>query len=235
MKTKVKCILLALLASAITSHSYALDLEAGPRMNGALSIQAMDSEDYSFTGQPFNSDTHEYLFAFRSYDSMGSRWTTTDPSGFPDGANNNVYAPVPTFQFDTTGLAAGDLVPGVFIKRKNIDLFGSDKYGHWWIEIDGESYGWWPKNPVGPLDTIFGVPGELNGQTSFGGTATLDPHDGDPADKSWQAKHTDGKTDAEVKGLIRSFATGYSGDWSWPFGQNCHSFQKSLMKASFIE
>jgi hypothetical protein len=32
-----------------------------------------------------------------------NRWTTVDPSGFPDGANNRVYAAVPTSQFDPNG------------------------------------------------------------------------------------------------------------------------------------
>lgn len=33
-----------------------------------------------------------------------TRWTSADPSGFPDGANNRVYAPVPTFALDIFGL-----------------------------------------------------------------------------------------------------------------------------------
>ena len=38
----------------------------------------------------------------------------------------------------------------VEFQRKQIDLGGDDKYGHWWVEIDGsESYGWWPKYPLG--------------------------------------------------------------------------------------
>ena len=31
------------------------------------------------------------------------RWTTVDPSGFPDGANNRLYAAVPTSQLDNNG------------------------------------------------------------------------------------------------------------------------------------
>lgn len=42
------------------------------------------------------------------------------------------------------------LVPEMRFVRKQIELNGEDKYGHWWTELDGrESYGWWPKYPVG--------------------------------------------------------------------------------------
>lgn len=43
-------------------------------------------------------------------------------------------------------------LPGVLIRRNHIIWRPSgdeDKYGHWWLIIDGESYGWWPKYPVG--------------------------------------------------------------------------------------
>jgi len=33
-----------------------------------------------------------------------NRWTTPDPSGFPDGANNCAYAPIPTVDYDAFGL-----------------------------------------------------------------------------------------------------------------------------------
>lgn len=29
---------------------------------------------------------------------------------------------------------------------------------------------------------------------------------------------------------IRDFANKYSGNWSWPTGQNCHSFQEAFIK-----
>jgi hypothetical protein len=123
----------------------------------------------------------------------------------------------------------------VTMKRKDIELTGADKYGHWWTEVDGsESYGWWPKYPVGGIaDTLLGVEGELNGQTSFGGSATTDPHHGDSAPDTFHPGLTNGKSDATVKTEIRSYASSYSGEWRWTFGfgQNCHTFQKSMMSA----
>jgi len=44
-----------------------------------------------YTGKPFDSSSESYLFKSRSYDPEFSRWTSADPSGFPDGANGSVY------------------------------------------------------------------------------------------------------------------------------------------------
>ena len=118
------------------------------------------------------------------------------------------------------------------MKRKHIHLFGDDKYGHWWTEMDGtESYGWWPKHHVGKIDTIFGTEGELNGQTTFGGSPTRDPHHGDTSEEEFHPVLTNAKSDSTVRGEVRAFATSYSGSWRWTFGwgQNCHTFQRSMM------
>jgi hypothetical protein len=120
------------------------------------------------------------------------------------------------------------------MKRKHINLFADDKYGHWWFELDGsESYGWWPKYHVGLRDTFFGTEGELNGQTTYGGTPTRDPHQGDSAEEEFHpvVSRSDGRSDAEIKQCLRSFARAYSGEWRWTFGagQNCHTFQEAAM------
>jgi RHS repeat-associated protein len=64
-----------------------------------------DIEHIFYTGKPYLEETGQYLFLFRHYDPELSRWTTADPSGFPDGANNVTYAPVPTKEIDWLGLA----------------------------------------------------------------------------------------------------------------------------------
>ncbi len=139
------------------------------------------------------------------------------------------------------GKKGGGGSPGVpskkiTMKRKNIHLGAADKYGHWWTELDGvESYGWWPKYPVGLKSTLFGTEGELNGVTSFGGTATRDPHHGDGTDQEFQPVIIDpAKSEDTAKAEIRSFANSYSGEWRWTFGagQNCHTFQTSMMRRS---
>lgn len=126
-------------------------------------------------------------------------------------------------------------VNGIVMKRKHIDLTGDDKYGHWWMEIDGtESYGWWPKTGVGPWDTLSGIDGELNGQTTFGGSSTRDPHHGDTAEEFFVpvVPVGDSRTDAQIKDCLRGFARSYKGEWRWTFGagQNCHTFQEAAMK-----
>jgi hypothetical protein len=172
------------------------------------------------------------------------------------------------------------LVNTIIFKRRKIRPTGADKYGHWWTEIDGgESYGWWPKYPLGspdnqssapptppdplppdagrmaqiqsafdsavysaqsawhrfresgPIQTMVGVAGELNGQTSFGGTPTEDPHQGDAGDEEYQPVIDDCRPDSEIKDKARSFAAGYRGGWSWRFelGTHCHTFQKQMI------
>lgn len=129
-------------------------------------------------------------------------------------------------------------MPNIVAKRNNIHLLGDDKYGHWWTEMKGtKSYGWWPKNKVDLKGTLFGVPGELNGQTSFGGTPTKDPHHGDTPDETLSVSCTDStKTESVVMGEIDAFASKYSGEWRWTFGygQNCHTFQEALLANSSL-
>lgn len=129
-------------------------------------------------------------------------------------------------------------MPNIIAKRNNIHLLGDDKYGHWWTEMKGsKSYGWWPKNKVDLKGTLFGVAGELNGQTSFGGTPTKDPHHGDTPDETLTVSCTDpAKTESTVMSEIDAFAAKYSGEWRWTFGygQNCHTFQEALLANSSL-
>jgi hypothetical protein len=133
----------------------------------------------------------------------------------------------------------GEVTKFITIKRNHIHPSGEDKYGHWWIETNfGESYGWWPKYPVGLWETLSSVDGELNGQTSFGGTATKDPHHGDRAEEEFHPKISTKSKYGTLWGIIkgiRMFANNYSGSWSWPWGQNCQIFQKQLMEDVGLE
>lgn len=63
------------------------------------------AEEHQFyTGKPYDKDQEAYLFKYRSYDPELNRWTSQDPSGFPDGANNQVYSSAPNSTFDFSGL-----------------------------------------------------------------------------------------------------------------------------------
>ena len=57
-----------------------------------------------FTGKPYDEDLQAFVFPFRNYKAEMARWTSSDPSGFPDGINNHFYACVPTMEIDPLGL-----------------------------------------------------------------------------------------------------------------------------------
>ncbi len=57
-----------------------------------------------YTGKPYLASSGGYAFKYRSYNPELARWTSEDPSGFPDGANGSIYAPTPTHDLDVAGL-----------------------------------------------------------------------------------------------------------------------------------
>jgi RHS repeat-associated protein len=71
--------------------------EAQQAAQAAIELATRDSspatapQELFFTGKPYLEETGQYLFLFRHYDPELARWTTADPSGFPDGANNLAY------------------------------------------------------------------------------------------------------------------------------------------------
>ena len=60
-----------------------------------------------FTGKPYDEDLQAFVFPYRNYKSSLVRWTSSDPSGFPDGINNHYYAAIPTIGIDPLGLSWG--------------------------------------------------------------------------------------------------------------------------------
>jgi RHS repeat-associated protein len=44
-----------------------------------------------FTGKPFIEQLDGFIFKYRNYSANQLRWTTADPSGYPDGVNNYQY------------------------------------------------------------------------------------------------------------------------------------------------
>jgi len=115
MKTKQKVAILALAALVTgTSHAAITGKSSGFmdkrqlaawRAEAASNV-AVTKEDAPafFTGRPYLASSGSYAFKYRSYDPGSSRWTSEDPSGFPDGANSSIYAPVPTAEIDWQGL-----------------------------------------------------------------------------------------------------------------------------------
>ncbi|MCK9589724.1 MAG: hypothetical protein M0Q93_10250 [Terrimicrobiaceae bacterium] len=71
---------------------------AATQANSAPSTSAF------YTGKPYVESLESYSFKYRNYDPELKRWTTADPGGFPDGANNHYYA-CSLWECDPTGFA----------------------------------------------------------------------------------------------------------------------------------
>jgi len=80
-----------------------LPLAAHAEQKDSLPGMGVQPAEYFYTGKPYDSDTGSYTFKYRNYDPELNRWTTTDPSGFPDGANNSIYTSQPLCMFDPDG------------------------------------------------------------------------------------------------------------------------------------
>lgn len=59
---------------------------------------------YFYTGKPYDEDLGGYVFNYRTYSHGMTRWTTSDPSGFPDGPNTYSYMATPLVECDPLGL-----------------------------------------------------------------------------------------------------------------------------------
>ncbi len=70
-----------------------------------LKTRVTTEESAFYTGRPYLASTGGYAFKYRDYNPELARWTSEDPSGFPDGANASIYTPVPTTQIDCYGLS----------------------------------------------------------------------------------------------------------------------------------
>jgi RHS repeat-associated protein len=152
MKPKLTLALLAVLASPVLAampkvlpefKNEKQLTEWRAQMAVEANAAASTPEDSSafYTGKPYIAPTATYAFKYRSYNPELARWTSEDPSGFPDGANGNIYAPCPTFQLDWLGLAKLDAEGGsnLFSKYYDYDTYPEprDVYaraGGWLLE-----------------------------------------------------------------------------------------------------
>ena len=100
----------SVLAASPASASAQLGPEAKAKQTAAAKA-ALDKAEIFYTGKPYDADAQEYIFAARNYDPTVARWTSVDPSGFPDGANNRIYTTTPNKQLDPDGKAIIFLSP----------------------------------------------------------------------------------------------------------------------------
>ena len=95
-------------------------------------LSTLDSSTPFYTGKPYLAESGSYAFKYREYNPEMGRWITVDPSGFPDGANNRLYAAVPTSQMDPLGLfnagsfTGGAVSFGAGIVAANAGIAGFD-------------------------------------------------------------------------------------------------------------
>lgn len=94
----------SLLAAIPAQYTLATGSDPTPKMNGKLEFVKMADEDVLYTGKPYDKDLGTYAFNYRNYHPEFSRWTSADPSEFPDGANNAAYVAIPTTDLDFLGL-----------------------------------------------------------------------------------------------------------------------------------
>ncbi|MEO8615284.1 MAG: RHS repeat-associated core domain-containing protein, partial [Luteolibacter sp.] len=68
--------------------------------------KASTTQDTAFyTGKPYLASISSYEFNYRNYSPELARWTSEDPSGFPDGSNNLTYVNnMATIAVDVAGL-----------------------------------------------------------------------------------------------------------------------------------
>ena len=120
MKTRLTLTLLALAAVSINLHAASsvlpaplpefMNQEQLAKWNAdqaaaqTTTSTAPESANQFYTGKPYVADAGGYVFKYRTYNPEMSRWTSADPSGFPDGANDKFYAPNPVSSLDQYGL-----------------------------------------------------------------------------------------------------------------------------------
>ncbi len=220
---------------------------------------------FRFSTKYTDDETGLVMYPRRPYSPSTGRWLTRDL--LEEDGSDNLYTFVTNDPFNRVDPLGLEEFTSITIKRKTVKWIAllkqalgkkpapDDPYGHWWIEFDGEGYGWWPKNGVSLITTLTGVLGQINGtdQMYAAGlaTSTRDGHYGDSGDVEFHpkrhvfilfgtpklkyspsaGKHCKCVTEGVVKDCLRKFAQSYSGSWSWPWGQNCHSFQKGAMNA----
>ena len=166
---------------------------------------------------------HRRHISFSGGDKYGHWWTMVDASKsygwwpkYPMGSSDNVTSTKPV---KPTPPAADAGIGEQIQYRFNSAVYSAQSKLY---DMKESSLG----------QTLRGVEGELNGQTSFGGTPTRDPHHIDSGDEQFKPVRKDCFDLVSTIGQIDAFAASYPGGWSWRLeaGNHCHTFQKELMK-----
>ena len=131
----------------------------------------------------------------------------------------------------------------LFVTVKRDNPCWRDLYGHWWLEVGEESYGWWPSAvPLGLRTVLFGGGGVLNGMGLLGrsGSWHRDAQHGRSSSHAFHPVLTLPLSDDEVRARVRDFAHSYRGAWRWawtPHGRSdtCRTFQDALLASAGLQ
>lgn len=146
---------------------------------GEIISQSGESFTHLFSTKPYCPTTGLIEYQFRKYDPVLGRWLSRDP--IEEAGGLNLYAFCENNLCNNYDFNGFETYSSITFKRNHIQFFNAimselktnypqgDYYGHWWVEFGGESYGWWPKKPVGFIETFLGVEGEINGITNYKG------------------------------------------------------------------
>lgn len=166
------------------------------------------------TGKPFIGSLGKYLFPFREYSAGLARWSSADPSGFPDGANNYQFVlSDPIGNIDPLGLDAeiifereGDNPSDGFSNHSfpyrpmhvkgwsNVTRVGNTLHNITW-KTYGELVGWVFWDPAGTA-TDYGT-ATLNGN-SITIADQVGAHEGGANSDGWTASGSGGEVGTRV-------------------------------------
>jgi len=204
-----------------------------------------DVFNFWFSTKYLHHETGLYYYGYRFYNPELMRWLNRDPIGINGGLNlysvckNNMIS----------GIDAFGLVYNVYVIRADAHLKNSREnkdYGHEWLEVRGDTLGWWPKGFVSGnllVDVLFGVEGEINRglpQDPYSSVKvavtvwdTLKRKTGELQAGDNKGEKCKCASDSDIESCLRAFAGGYSGKWS--LLRSCRTFSTEALSGCCLK
>ena len=105
------------------------------------------------------------------------------------------------------------------------------EYGHWFeILSPEESYGFWPTNGVDLWGTLFGVDGSVNRGDANDPDLERYLNGGMPGAQRFDLYVPADITDDKARQLARDYQEAFRSQWSYPVGNNCHTFIEGFLE-----
>ncbi len=144
-------------------------------------------ESAFYTGKPYIESSGDYAFKYRNYKPELARWTSEDPSGFPDGVNNQVFVPAPSYRFDPNGLAWETYNQGFGRSFKTVTIVvieNDTEFTLNGIEVGFQSSG---SGPAIGINFVFGFSKNVTEISRSVNTVLEDSYNGNPpVGSDWQ-------------------------------------------------